>query len=409
MIRRLQMKFIAVSMGVLVIVFLVVFLTLNIFMQTSSTRQTENLLQKVAEQDNLLFPPREFIPRPGMPPMNFGPEPEMIRAGRFFYVKYDQNHEILETNFERMFDFSKEEAIQYGEEVLNNGRPKGNIGNLQYLIVEKNYGKIIVFAERSIEIGMLSQLIQVSVWVSLGTFIVLLIFSFFFSRWAVKPVAIAFEKQKRFISDASHELKMPLTIIGANIDVLENEYQNNRCLASIKEQSKRMNLLIQDLLTLARADEADSNLIMSEFNLSKTIENTILEFESTAFEADRQLDFHIETDINYYGCEPQVKQLVSILVDNALKHSDPKSTIQVTLKKSNESPKLTVYNTGSGISDYERERIFDRFYRSDDSRSRATGGYGLGLAIAKSIVESHQGKISVNGKAGHWVEFQVIL
>lgn len=409
MIKRLRMKMIAIMMGVLILVFAIVFLTLNLFMQASSTRQTDHLLQTVAAQDGLLLPQGELAPRPEQLPPARMPDPEMMRAGRFFYVKLDMDGRALETNAEGMFDFTEEQALRFAQQAAAGKKERGTIENLQYLAAEKPYGKIIVFAERSIQARMLSELIQISLWVACGTFAILFVFSLFLSNWAAKPVAAAFDRQRRFISDASHELKTPLTIISANVDVLENEIGENTRITHIREQSNRMNALIHDLLVLARADERGAELVAGAFDLSKTVKNTTLEFESTAFEAGRRLEYDIEEDIFYTGNEPQIKQLVSILIDNAIKHAEAGGEIKVSLQRSGEKNQLSVYNTGPGIAEEEKRKIFERFYRSDASRSRETGGYGLGLSIAKTIVDAHKGKIAVAGEAGSWVAFVVTL
>ncbi len=198
-----------------------------------------------------------------------------------------------------------------------------------------------------------------------------------------------------------------MTIIGANVDILENETGPNTRMRHIKDQTDRMNLLIRDLLTLAKADEHNAAMVVNAFNLSKAIENTTLEFESSAFESKKHLVFDVEDGITYTGNEPQIRQLLSILIDNAIKHSNEQGEIKVTLNRHNESVLLSVYNTGPGVLAEEKDKIFDRFYRSDDSRSRKTGGYGLGLSIAQSIVTAHKAKIAVTGKAGEWIVFTV--
>jgi hypothetical protein len=167
MIKRLRIKFIAITMGVLLIVFAIVFLTLNVFMQTSSARQTEYLLQTVAEQDGFPLPQKGNSPQREDPShSSFMPDPEMMRAGRFFYVKLNEDDEAIEMNFEMMFDFTQEQALAFAASALNSGRSSGTLDNLRYLVVEKHYGKIVAFAERSIETQMLAQLIQVSLWIA---------------------------------------------------------------------------------------------------------------------------------------------------------------------------------------------------------------------------------------------------
>jgi signal transduction histidine kinase len=406
MIRKLRIKFILVMMGVLVAVFAILFAMLNIFMQTSSSRQTEQLLSYVAEQDGLLLPFRGPDARGDFPS---GFNPAMMRAGRFFYAKADAQGSFFETNYEMMFDFTNSEALDLAKNALGRSQEKGTIDHFQYLVARKDYGHIIVFAERSIEALMLSRLAAISGWVALGTFSALLVFSLLLSKWAVKPIAAAFDKQRRFISDASHELKTPLAILNANAGVLENEVGANRSLESIKAQSERMKRLIQSLLTLAKADEGNAQTVFSEFDLSKTVLNAALEFESRAFEERTRYEVFVEEEIAYSGDPQQIRQLAAILIDNALKYSGENGQVKVALKKESGKRVFFVYNTGVGVQDQERALIFERFYRSDESRARETGGYGLGLSIAKAIADAHKGKIVVDGKAGEWVSFSVVL
>ena len=413
MINKLRFKFVLITVGFLIAVFAVVFVMLNIFMQTSSSRYTEYLLTSVAEQDGFPFAQRPVrIPRSEeresyempLPP----PGSDMMRAGRFFYVKVDTSGEILESDFEMMFDYTYEEAASSAREVLAKGKSKGVLGNLQYLSAEKPYGKIIVFAQRSIEEQLLTRLTSISIAVAGVTIPLLFAFSVFLSGWAVKPVKATFDKQRRFISDASHELKTPLTIISANADLLENERGGSvERIGHIKAQTERMGSLIRDLLTLARADEADVKTVYNSFDMSKAISNTLLEFESRAFEEGRELGGDIAEGICIMGDEPQIRQLASILLDNAIRHSNEGGRIRVALSQEGGRVRLSVYDTGEGIAPEEIPRIFDRFYRSDASRSRETGGYGLGLAIAQAIVGAHGGRIEVRSEIGDGAEFLV--
>lgn len=220
---------------------------------------------------------------------------------------------------------------------------------------------------------------------------------------------MAFEKQKHFISDASHELKTPLTIISANADVLSDEIGDNKWLNYIKSQTERMNVLVNDLLNLTRIENKTADFVCSEFNLSKAIESTALPFECQAFEMQKSLDIDIQEDLMFKGSEDHIKQMTAIFIDNALKYSNDQGKIKITLKAQGDKRILSVFNTGSGIKEDEKEKIFERFYRSDDSRARSTGGYGLGLAIAKSIIDRYKFKISIEIAEGESICFTVTM
>ena len=409
MLKRLRIKIIAVVLGTLLLVFAAVLLVINISVYQTSDKRAEDFMLSVIENDGFMFPPRNphdrFTRRDPGPFGNL----ETTRAGRFFYVKVGSDGKIFDLNLDMMYDFSMTDAETYISAVLDSERTKGEIECFSYIVAEKSYGQILVFAERSIEILLLEQLTKTSLWVAGIASLILAVLAAFLSNWIVSPVKTAFDKQRRFISDASHELKTPLTIISANVDVLQNEIGENTRLCHIRTQSERMGGLVHDLLTLAKTDEGQKDIVRSEFNLSGLLLNTALEFESRAFEDEKKYSYDIKDGLPYVGDEKQIKQLVSILIDNAFRYSDTNGQIQVSLRADGSHKLISVFNTGVGISDDERNKIFERFYRADESRARETGGYGIGLSIAKAISEAHKGKIAVTGKHGEWIRFDVIL
>ncbi|MDR1704088.1 MAG: HAMP domain-containing histidine kinase [Clostridiales bacterium] len=414
MIKRLRIKIIAVVVGTLALVFAAVLLALNITVSRTSISRTEDFMRQVAENGGFFLPPREPMEGRfgGMPDMNMRgpfPENEIMRAGRFFYAKLGEDGAVIELNVDMMFDFNEGNAQGYISAVLDGGREKGEIGEFYYLSAEKTYGRILVFAERSIEIGIIDDLTRLSLWVAGIAGLVLIGIAAFLARWMVEPVRTALDKQRRFISDAGHELKTPLTIIGANAELLGNEIGGNKRIAHITSQLGMMNALVGDLLALAKMDETAPKRVHSEFDLSGAVLNAALEFEEAAFEEGKEYSYGIAEDIGYTGDENQIKQLVAILIDNAIKHSDKNGKVKISLTKEGSCPRISVYNTGAGIADKERGRVFERFYRSDESRARETGGYGIGLSIAKMIADAHKASIGISGEYGKWVRFDVIL
>lgn len=224
--------------------------------------------------------------------------------------------------------------------------------------------------------------------------------AWFLSKWLVKPVQEAFEKQKAFISDAGHELKTPITVINANIDTMEMENGDNKHIHYIKDEIMKMSTLVQNLLTLARVENTEIKTEFAEFNLSKAVLNATLPFESVAFEHGLSLQEEVQEELLMCGNEGQMKQVVAILIDNAIKHAKEGSAITVSLQKEKNKHLLKVHNFGESIDETEREKIFEKFYRGDKSRNRDAGRYGLGLAIAKNIVDLHHGKIWVHSQEG---------
>ena len=279
----------------------------------------------------------------------------------------------------------------------------------QFYQMGKSNGTIMVFTDKSAEIDMLKKLNRTTIAIGILSFMLLAAAAFFLSKKVMQPLKSAFEKQKQFISDASHELKTPLTVISANADVLTDEIGENRWLTYIKSQTDRMNILVNDLLNLTRLENNSTNFVRTDFDLSKAINNTALPFECQAFELNKKYYVDVEEGLMINGSEQHIKQMVAIFIDNALKYSGENGTIKVSLKHQGDKKIFSVYNTGKGIRDEEADKIFERFYRSDASRNRATGGYGLGLAIAKSIIDKHKFKINVENVEGRSIRFVVIM
>lgn len=220
------------------------------------------------------------------------------------------------------------------------------------------------------------------------------------SEIIVKPVSDTFEKQKQFISDASHELKTPLAVIEANADVLENEMGNNKWLTYIQNETESMDKLINELLLLAKIENVDNIKNYERFNLSTQIETSALMFESMAYEKQVGIKTNIQSDIYINGYKQDFEHIVSTLVDNAIKHSETDKDVEVELLKEKNNIVLKVKNYGEAIPKEQKDKIFERFYRVDKSRNRSEKRYGLGLAIAKSIVEKYNGKIHVECNDG---------
>ena len=221
------------------------------------------------------------------------------------------------------------------------------------------------------------------------------------TNWLIRPVEEAFLKQKQFIFDASHELKTPLSVIMTSAECLSKNPKETKWLDNIQSETERMNKLVLDLLNLAKYDNSYENRVLSVIDLSKLIEKSVLTFESLIYDKGLHLKYHIDQDVNFKCVDSEIKQLIEILVDNAIKHAYDKSTISINLVKKKDEISLVVKNRGDKIPKEEQCKIFERFYRSDNSRNRNENRFGLGLAIAKNIVLNHNGKIYVDCKNGY--------
>ena len=333
--------------------------------------------------------------------------PKSIGSIDFFVMMADTNGNYLGTiNNDEIVD-KKGEAYTYA--IINDRHESGYVNSYQYYKASKPNGTIMILTDKSYEKNMLMQLKRTTIIVGLIALVILSVLAYFLSKKSIQPIKVAFDKQKQFVSDASHELKTPLTVISTNADVLEGEIGDNKWLKYIKSQTDRMSVLVNDLLNLTRLENSNNELERRYFNLSKAIANTALPFECRAFESNKKFEVNIEDNIMLNGSEKHIKQMAAIFIDNALKYSNDGGTVQVTLKKSGDRKLFSVYNTGDGIKENDTEKIFERFYRSDESRNRATGGYGLGLAIAKTVADKHKFKIHVLNQPGKGVCFIVTM
>ena len=215
----------------------------------------------------------------------------------------------------------------------------------------------------------------------------------------VKPVEESFNKQKQFVSDASHELKTPLAVIEANADVLQSKTGENKWITYIQNEVQSMNKLVNDLLTLARMENTNSTNFQ-KFDLSKEVQMSVAVFESMIYEKEIKLETNIDKGIVFNGDKEDIKHIISIILDNAIKHTEKDGRIIVNAEKEKSDIKIEIKNQGEPISVEEQEKIFERFYRVDKARSRSEKRYGLGLAIAKEIVDKYNGNIKASSKDG---------
>ncbi|MBR6983229.1 MAG: hypothetical protein IKH75_06820 [Ruminococcus sp.] len=351
--------------------------------------------------------PEATKPRPADSRIIREPVPKSLDSIEFFIIMSDKDGKFVAKR--NNDDLENEVAQVYITEILKKNEPSGTLNNYQFCSEPKSNGTLMVFTDKSAEIDMLNKLMRTTIMIGILSIIALSAASYFLSGLIVKPIQEAFNKQKQFISDASHELKTPLTVISANADVLSGEIGENKWLNYIQDQTDRMNVLVNELLNLTRLENNTSNFIMADFDLSQAITNTALPFECQAFESNKTFELNIVEGLHIVGSEQHIKQMAAIFIDNALKYSNEGGIVRVTLAKQGDKKMLYVYNSGKGIKESEKEKVFERFYRSDESRNRSTGGYGLGLAIAKSIIDRHKFKVHIENNEGRGICFVVTM
>lgn len=274
----------------------------------------------------------------------------------------------------------------------------------RFLYTDTPQGRCIVFLDISVEQNMRASLIRSCLLIGIAGFLLFFLISILFARWAVKPVQNAWEEQKQFVADASHELKTPLTVILTNAELLQSPEYNpaakTRFAENILTLAQEMRALVEELLDLSRADRESMKLAMEPVNLSAAIEQSVCLFEPLFFENSQALCNELESGIWVNGSPAHLKQVTDILLENALKYSDNGSAITIKLERQHRHCLLSVASYGDTISPDDLKKIFQRFYRIDQSRT-GSGSYGLGLSIAESIVRKHHGKIWAESADGH--------
>lgn len=396
--KKLRNKVFYTVLGILTISLLVFLIVFNV----QKYREQKKIIERNLSFNNHLVPPKDTDKE-----MMFDKNIRFMDSN-IITVLLDSNDNVVEVIDHSTNEVSSE-TYEIIQSILNSSNlQKRFIGSLYTEKYSYSYHKgnsLILVDNQKVNETLIDGL-KVSILFFLLLEMIMVIISKIIASWISKPVEDSFQKQKEFIADASHELKTPLSVIVASTEALENNPKEKKWLNNIKNESERMNNLITDLLELAKT-EKENNLLFSTGNLSKVVELSVLTFEARAFEKNIKLDYDIDSDIMFKMDERYIKQLVEILLDNAIKHSKEKGKVTVNLKDGN-NIMLTVSNIGDEIPKGEEEKIFERFYRIDKARNRNDNRYGLGLAIAKNIVINHQGTIMANSNSGI-TTFKVLL
>lgn len=369
------------------------------------------------------FPDGEDAPERRIPPDGEKPpekpDPDIGKPGRwseetpyetrYFSVLLDDGQEVLDTETQNIAAVTSEEAEAYAKEIAASGKKKGFYNSYRYLVSEEDTGTRVIFVDCGRLLDNFREFFLVSVGVSaLGVLLVFLLV-FYFSRMVFYPVLESDQKQKTFITDASHELKTPLTIIDANTEVLEMMEGENEFTRSIRNQVKRLTNLTQQMVTLTRMDEGRKMGSMAEVPFGETVTELSDSFALVAKSKGKSLIQDIDEGVHVTGDEAFLTQLVSLLLDNAVKYSDEEGNIQVYLHKKGKKAILQITNTARDLQTGNLDILFERFYRTDASRNSETGGSGIGLSVAKAIVQAHKGTIHARSTDGKTIEFTVTL
>ena len=347
---------------------------------------------RTSEEGFKEFDNRRFKDKRGI--FNTKPNEDELMGARFFAVRFDSAGSILYTDVENISSVGEEDAQTIALKAYASGSDKGKIEGFKYLVSvspdrsEKTY--IFLDVTKNRRTLLFVALISVAVGFAAETVMLLLVL--LLSKKAIEPIAANIERQKRFITDAGHEIKTPLAIIRANTDAMELHNGENKWSKNIKTQTDRLSGLMKNMLTLARSDDGNLNIVKEELDLSTLVEDTAASFYEPAKLKGLKLVPDIEPEITYRASKEQMVQLVSLLLDNALKYASDAGPIEIMLTRNNKGIKLLVSNAVDNPGDIDTDKLFDRFYRADEARTQKNGGYGIGLSVVASICAAHHGK-----------------
>lgn len=333
---------------------------------------------------------------------------------RYFTVTILEDGTISQIDTGRIASASSSDAASYASSLWNKHKKSGFVDSYRYQAVavttdSGDTATMYIFLNSERELSTFRTFLLASVGISIAGLLLVFCLVVFFSKKAVKPVAESYEKQKRFITDASHEIKTPLTIIDANTEVIEMTNGENQWTESTRKQIKRLTSLTEKLVFLARMDEESTQLSMQSFCLSDAILDTAEPFTAVAKTKGKTLSVTVEPDVSIKGDEATLRQLVSLLLDNAIKYGTEDSTIRLTFHTVGKNRVLTIWNATEPLERGRHDELFERFYRADESRNSKTGGFGIGLSVAKAIVIAHKGRITAKSTDGASIEFTVTL
>ena len=391
MLRKLRLKFVAICMALVTAVLAAVFFAVYFSMERTVENLSRQVLVQVVENSGGLSRPNIGITIGG----------DRVLLPYFTVDVWGNRAYVTGGTYADLENTEELQAIL--QECLSRTETEGTLSryHLRYLRQDNGLYLKIAFVDMSMEVSVLRSMMIPYVMIASAALLLLFGVSVLLSHWAVRPVEKAWRQQRQFLSDASHELKTPLTVILSNAELLEAaplEERPARWADNIHSEARQMKTLVEEMLTLARADNMVRPTVMEPVSLSDVAADCALSFEPVAFEAGKVLDYQLAEDITVLGERDKLRQVVSILLDNAIKYGADGGTIRLSLEKTDRQARLTVSNPGQPISPEQLPNLFERFYRADASRGEKSG-FGLGLSIADSIVREHKGTLKAESDA----------
>ena len=396
MIKKLKLRYIILALAALLALLSFIVAGMNLLNYKAVSDEADATLALLSGNQGV-FPDLED----GDDWLPSGMSREIPFESRYFSVLFNKEGGLVYAEMSRIYLVDALSAVDYAEEALGKKQETGYIEGYRYIRASEKDGTRVTFLDCGRKLDLCREFAEFSIGISLLGYAVTAVLVCFFAGRFIRPVAESYEKQKRFITDAGHEIKTPLTIISADADMLRAYIDDNEYLDDIEKQVRRLSGLTNDLVSLARMEEAGNSYPMIDFPVSEIVLDASASFLTSAAAQSKELSLKVQPMLTMRGNDREIERLVSILLDNSLRYSPEGSTIGLTLEKQGRRIVLSVSNPSAiKISEESLRHVFDRFYRADSSRNTETGGHGIGLSMAQAIVNAHGGRIAASSADG---------
>ncbi len=406
MIRTLRRKFILIAMASLVGTMVILCAAIGIGNHYITTNRLDHAIALLRQNGGAFHPPgARFDPSN----FDFQITPETPFETRYFMVMLTAEKEIKSVSMDHIAALDRRAVVDTIRRIIDTEAARGYVDHYRFgMFPDKNGGSTIIVLDCFLQLQSANNMLRITVVMFMICVLIVFVLLLFLSKRAVRPFADNLERQRQFITDASHELKTPLAILSSNIGLLEDAYGRDKWLESARSQITRLDKLIKNLVELARTEETVREDAVIRFSISEVAQANVDAFRPLAEADGKSLAAEITDGIFLKGVQDNFFRLFSILLDNAVKYCDPEGVIRLSVSQRGRNIYIAVSNPCAGVNAAQLPRYFDRFYRADSSRARSTGGYGIGLSTARAIVTRHKGRIS-NHYADGAIAFTAVI
>ena len=401
MTKTLKRRFIIFTMSAVTCLLLFIVLAINGVNWMMLERQSDMMLETLVDADGS-FQQMDFN-RP--PPFSRPLDMDRMRASRFFIVRSDFSGNIMDVNIDQISAIDKETAKSYALEVLKTDDTSGRVHGYKFAVKQIGLGQLMFFMDTSEQSENFRIVLFASTVIAVLCWLVLFIIVILLSGKVIRPVLVGMEKQKQFITNAGHEMKTPLAIIQSNNDTMALIHGENKYNVHIRNQTKRLNVLMSNLLTLAKLDE-EIPLPTEMVNISEVVNDLLPVYMEDAQAHNLRFDVQIEPDIVIQTNKDSFRQMLTVLLDNAIKYTPDGGFVRLSLARDGRHIQIIEENTCDPSLEPDPERLFERFYRGDAARTqKESSGYGIGLSAARAICENFGGKLTAEYSSADSIRF----